>query len=97
MPRQKRSFSPEYRAKAVAYVTEQNKSIAQAAREPGIGSTTLGHWVSAAGGGGSGSSTAMTPQEREEIRRLRAENRELHMRVELLKKAAAFFANETSI
>jgi transposase-like protein len=37
----------------------------------------------------------MDREEREEVRRLRAENRELQMRVELLKKAAAFFANET--
>ena len=33
--------------------------------------------------------------ERDEMRRLRAENRELQMRVELLKKATAFFASET--
>ena len=96
MPRRKQSFSPEYRAKAVSYVTEQNKSIAQAARELGIGGTTLGNWVSAAREAGAGKSTPMTPSEREENRRLRAENRELQMRVELLKKAAAFFANETS-
>lgn len=96
MARQKRAFSREFREKAVSYVIEQNKSMAQAARELGIGATTLGHWVSAARNGGSDSSSPMTPQEREEIRRLRAENRELQMRVELLKKAAAFFANETS-
>jgi transposase len=96
MTRRKQSFSTEYRAKAVSYVTEQNKSIAAAARELGIGPSTLGHWVSAARDGGSGSPSPMTPTEREEIRRLRAENRELQMRVELLKKAAAFFANETS-
>jgi transposase len=95
MPRQKRSFSREFREKAVAYVLEQDKSIAQASRELGIGESTLGNWVSAARRSGSATPTAMTPEEREEIRRLRAENRELHMRVELLKKAAAFFANET--
>jgi transposase len=95
MPRPKRSFSREFREKAVAYVLEQNKSIAGAARELGIGESTLGNWVTAARRGGSGGNEAMTPAEREEIRRLRAENRELQMRVELLKKAAAFFANET--
>src|ERR1700738_1232991 len=96
MPRRKQAFSAEYRAKAVSYVTEQNKSIAAATRELGIGASTLGHWVSADRDGASGSSSPMTPTEKEEIRRLRAENRELQMRVELLKKAAAFFANETS-
>lgn len=95
MARGKRSFSVEFREKAVAYVLEQNKSVAAAARELGIGESTLGNWVSAAREGGSGSTDAMTRDEREEVRRLKAENRELQMRVELLKKAAAFFANES--
>jgi transposase len=95
MPRAKRSFSLEFREKAVAYVFEQHKSIAAAARELGIGESTLGNWVSAARADGSGSNSAVTSSESEELRRLRAENRELRMRVELLKKAAAFFANET--
>lgn len=95
MARAKRVFSVEFREKAVAYVLEQNKPIAVAARELGIGESTLGNWVSAARDGGSGSTGAMTSDEREEIRRLKAENRELMMRVEILKKATAFFANET--
>lgn len=95
MARSKRSFSVEFREKAVAYVVEQNKSVAAAARELGIGESTLGNWVSAARDDGSGSTDAMTRDEREEVRRLKAENRELQMRVELLKKAAAFFANES--
>src|ERR1043166_5271809 len=97
MPRPKRSFSPEFRAKAVAYVLERDKSVAAAAREWGIGESTLGNWVSAARRDGSATPAAMKADEREEVRRLRAENRELQMRVELLKKAAAFFANETPI
>ena len=95
MPRQKRSFSREFREKAVAYVIEQDKPVAAAARELGIGETTLGNWVSAARKAGPVTPVRVTPEEREEMRRLRAENRELQMRVELLKKAAAFFANET--
>jgi transposase len=35
-----------------------------------------------------------SPAEREEMRRLRAENRELQMRVELLKKATAYVCHE---
>lgn len=93
--RAKRSFSREFRDKAVSYVVEQHKSVAGAARELGIGESTLRNWVSAASEEGSGSNGAMTPQEREEIRKLRSENRELQMRVELLKKATAFFASET--
>jgi transposase len=95
MRRQKRSFSREFREKAVGYVIDEDKSVAGAARELGIGESTLGNWVSAARRAGSVTPVRVTPEEREEIRRLRAENRELHMRVELLKAAAAFFANET--
>lgn len=91
----KRSFSREFREKAVAYVSEQNKSVAAAARDLGIGATTLANWVSAARADEAGNTSEMTPAEREEVRRLRAENRELRMRVELLKKATAFFASET--
>jgi transposase len=76
-------------------VLEQGKSIAGAARELGIGESTLANWVSTVRANGSDSSGLMTREEKEEIRRLKAENRELQMRVELLKKAAIFFANET--
>jgi transposase len=93
--RSKRSFSREFREKAVAYVLEQHKSIAGAARELGIGESTLANWISAAREAGADSSEEMTSKEKDEIRRLRAENRELQMRVELLKKATAFFASET--
>ena len=95
MARQRRSFSVEFKEKAVAYVLEQDKSIAEAARELGIGETSLGKWVSAARESWADRSEGVTREERGEIRRLRAENRELQMRVELLKKATAFFAKET--
>ena len=39
--------SGEVREKAVAYVVEQNKSIAAAARELGVGESTLGSWITA--------------------------------------------------
>ena len=95
MGRSKRTFSKEFRDKAVSYVLEQNKSIAGAARELGIGESTLGNWIAAAREAGPGGHSSATTEERDEIRRLRAENRELQMRVELLKKATAFFASET--
>ncbi len=95
MARQKRAFSVEFRERAVAYVVEQGKSVSAAARELGVGESTLGNWVSTARGSASGKPGPMTPVEREENRRLRAENRELQMQVEILKKATAFFANES--
>jgi transposase len=94
MARAKRSFSVEFREKAVAYVVDQKKSIAGAARELGIGESTLSNWIKMSQNGGAGEGVA-SPAERDEMRRLRAENRELQMRVELLKKATAYFASET--
>jgi len=44
MARARRVFSVEFREKAVAYVLEQNKSIAPAARDLGIGESTLSNW-----------------------------------------------------
>lgn len=95
MAQRRRSFSVEFREKAVAYVVEQRKSIAAAARELGVGESTLANWVSAHRERGSGSDDRVILDESVELRRLRAENRELQMRVELLKKATAFFANDT--
>jgi transposase len=46
--------------------------------------------------GGKGRPGALLQEEREELARLRAENRQLRMERELLKKAAAFFAKETT-
>jgi transposase-like protein len=48
--------------------------------------------VDAAGG----TSDALTTVEREELHRLRRENKRLQMEREILKKAAAFFAKENS-
>ncbi len=95
MAQRRRSFSVEFREKAVGYVVEQEKSIAAAARELGIGESTLANWVSTHRGSESGRDDRVTNDESVELRRLRAENRELQMRVELLKKATAFFANDT--
>jgi transposase len=94
MGKSKRSFSAEFREKAVAYVLEQDKSIARAARELGVGESTLGYWIKASRAE-SAAEPPVSAVERDEIRQLRAENRELQMRVDLLKKATAFFASET--
>jgi transposase len=93
MAAHRRTFSVEFKEKAVAYVVQQDKTVAEAARELGIGETPLRKWVSAARDAGR-ANTDQVSKETEELRKLRAQNRELQMRVELLKKAAAFFANE---
>ncbi|MGC8514417.1 MAG: transposase [Acidimicrobiales bacterium] len=64
----KRAYSAEFREKAVAYVLENGKSIAAAARELGVGESTLGSWVSAARDKDAGG--VLSREERDEIRKL---------------------------
>ena len=95
MPKRKRrSFTPEQKADAVR-VAREIGSVRKAARDLDLTETCLRAWVRQAevdeGGGSEG---ALTTEEREELRRLRRENRTLEMERDFLKKAAAFFAKE---
>ena len=94
--RQRRSFTPEFKAEAVRLVLEGNKSAGQIARDLDVVETSLREWVRRAEiDAGRGPKDALNTSEREELQRLRKENRVLEMEREILKKAAAFFAKET--
>jgi len=95
MARKRRSFTPEFKDEAVRHVRERGVTIAQAARELGIGESTLGRWVQAATGEDRRSDEALSHSERDELRRLRREVAQLREEKEILKKATAFFAKET--
>jgi transposase len=95
--RKRRQHSPEFKAGAVRLVTEQGMKAAEVARDLGINRTQLDTWVRQARiDGGQNPKGALTTAEREELARLKKENRELRMERELLKKAAAFFAKENA-
>ena len=95
--RKRRGFSEEQKAAAVEHVRKTGKTVYQAARDLDLTETALRRWVEQsrvdAGGGQKGE---LTSEEREELRRLRRENQRLQMERDFLKKAAAFFAKETS-
>jgi transposase-like protein len=63
------------------------------AKELGVSSTTLSNWVRQSRVD-SGESSGVSTLDREEVVRLRRENRRLEMENEILKRAAAFFARE---
>jgi transposase len=95
MPKRiRRKFTDEQRADAVRLVRETG-NLSQVARELDLTATCLRLWVRQAEiEAGSGPAGALSSAEREELRRLRRENRILLMERDFLKKAAAFFAKE---
>ena len=95
--RTRRVFSPEFRAEAVKLAKASSKTIKEQAKDLGLSESALRKWVNQAEvDGGQGLVGALTTAEREELSKLRRENRTLKMERELLKKWAAFFAKETA-
>ncbi len=95
--RKRRSFTAEFKVEAVRLVLEEGKTVGQVARDLDLTETALRTWVERARADrGQGKAGALTTAEREELARLRKENRQLQMERDFLKKAAAFFAKEGS-
>jgi len=90
--RRRRSFSDEFKAGAVRLVLDEGKSINQVAKELDLTASALGDWVARARADRTKGKTGLTTVEREELARLRKENRELRVERDILKQAAAFFA-----
>ena len=92
--RQRRRFDDDFKAQAVRLVLDEGKTVGAVARELDLTETALRDWVNRARADRTNGKTGLTTTEREELARLRKENRILREEREILKKAAAFFANE---
>ena len=92
--RDRRYFSPEFKAETVELVRSSGKSIPQICSDLDLTETTVRNWVRQAQVD-SGAREGLSSDERDELRRLRAENKTLKMERDLLKKAAAFFAKDS--
>ncbi len=71
---------------------DESKTVAAAARDLGLTESSLRNWVEQARADRTQGKTGLTTAEREELARLRKENRILLEEREILKKATAFFA-----
>ncbi len=92
--RQRRSFTPEFRARTVELIESSGRSIPAICRELDLTESVVRRWVAQAQVD-RGKREGLTSTERDELARLRRENRILSEEREILKKAAAFFASET--
>jgi transposase len=92
--RPRRQFDENFKAQAVRLVLDEGKTVGAVARELDLTETALRGWVKRAQANRTNGRTGLTTTEREELTRLRKENRILREEREILKKAAAFFANE---
>jgi transposase len=89
----KNRYTVEFKQEAIKLVVEQNYSIIEASNSLGIPHSNLSRWVSES----KGKIIAKTKDQAcdlKELEELRRENKRLKMEREILKKAAAFFANE---
>ena len=91
----RKRYTDEFKSEAVKLVVEEGYSIAEAARNLGINANMLGRWKQKLSVTKEEVETPQGGQEAE-LRRLREENRRLKMEREILVKAAAFFAKESS-
>jgi transposase len=94
--RARRKFTDEFKAGAVRLILDEGKSAGAVACELDLTESALREWVSRAQADRTkGKSGGLTTAEREELARLRKENRQLKLERDILKKAAAFFARES--
>jgi transposase len=94
----RKTYTREFKLQALRLLTDQGLSVAEVARQLGVGENCLRAWRAAAKGQGEAAfpGPGNLSAEQEELRRLRAEVQRLRAERDLLKKAAAYFASPPS-
>ena len=75
-------------------VLDEGKTVGAVARELDLTASALGLWVQQARAERTKGKSGLMKAEREELTRLRKENRELRLERDLLKKVSALFAKD---
>jgi transposase len=94
MPKSRAAYPAEYRRKIIALV-RAGRNPHELANEFEPSAQTIRNWVTQAGRDDGQRDDGLTSLEREELRKLRRENRQLRLEREILAKATAWFARET--
>lgn len=93
MPRTRNPYPADFRDQIIA-LARAGRSVESLAREFEPCGTTIAGWIKQAGIDGGIGDGGPTSLEREELTRLRKENRRLRMERDILSKAAAWFARD---
>ena len=95
--RKRRKFTPEFKAEDVRLTQVPGASVAQVAKDLDLTETALREWTKRAevDAGRLALVRADITAEREELTRLRRDNKRLQMERDILKAAATFFAKES--
>ena len=96
MPRTRAPYPPEFRRQMVELV-RAGRSPEELAEEFEPSAQTIRNWLVQADRDEGLRHDGLTSEEREELRRLRRENKQLRLEREILSKAAAWFARETDV
>lgn len=88
-------YAPEFRRQMVE-LARTGRSAAELSREFGPSAWTIALWVKQAARDAGKGDGGLTTAERQELAQLRRENRKLKLERDILSKAAAWFANEST-
>ena len=91
----RRQFSRQFKSETVALIRSSGRSVPQVCRDLDLAESVVRRWLAQADID-DGRREGLTTAEREELTKLRRENRVLREERDILKKAAAFFARETT-
>ncbi len=89
------AYPPEFRERAIALARSGDKPVTQIAADLGIATSCLRRWMKQDDIDG-GRRGGLSTDERAELVELRRELRTAKMEIEILKRAATYFAKEAS-